>query len=304
MSDGASNKAYLVGIGLVLGATFLWSLSGVFVRQMPELTGWQINCWRGYWMAIFLLAFIVWENGRRTGEMFRAMPRQALAAGALFFAIGSTLYVTALTLTTVANVAVLGALAPMFAAMLSRLFTNERVNALTWIAALIALGGVAVIMEDGLVTGNWLGNLMALGIAFCFAGQTVTLRSYRGIDLLPAICIGGFLVFLIAGLFGGFDVPVWYVLLLAVMGPVQLAIPIILYARGARAIPAVTLCLVALLDVIFNPLWVWLSNGEAPTWTAFSGGALVVAAVLLSVLAGRWYERRAPVSAPVLPVPD
>lgn len=304
MNEGASNKAYMIGLGLILAATLLWSLSGLFVRQMPELTGWQINCWRGYWMAVFLLAFIVYENGPRTGTVFLAMPPFALASGALFFAIGSTFYVTALTLTTVANVATLGALAPMFAALLSRTFTNERVSPMTWFAALVALAGVAVIMKDGLDSGYWLGNILALGIAFCFAGQTVTLRSYRGIDLLPAICLGGFLVFIIAGVFGGFAVPFQDVLLLAVMGPIQLAIPIICYARGARTISAVTLCLVALFDVLFNPLWVWLSNGETPNLATAGGAALVVAAVLLSILAGRWYEHRIAISAPVLPVPD
>jgi drug/metabolite transporter (DMT)-like permease len=299
-----SSRAYIAGIGLVLAATVLWSLSGLFVRQMPDLTGWQINCWRGYWMSVFLLAFIVYENGPRTGVVFLAMPRVALVAGALFFAVGSTFYVTALTLTTVANVATLGALAPMFTALMSRAFTGERVNGTTWLAALVALGGVAVIMKDGLDSGHWGGNLFALGIAFCFAGQTITLRRYRGIDLLPAICFGGFLVFVTAGAFGGFDVPFQHVLLLAVMGPIQLAIPIIFYARGARAIPAVTLCLVALLDVLFNPLWVWMSGGEVPTMTAASGAALVIAAVLLSILGGRWYERRITASALVLPVTD
>jgi drug/metabolite transporter (DMT)-like permease len=293
MGEASISKTHFAfGVVLVLMATVLWSLSGVFVRQMPELNGWQINCWRGYWMGVFLLGYIVYENGARTRALFVGLPPMALILGALFFAVGSTFYVTALTLTSVANVATLGALAPLFAAMMSRLVTGEQVNGVTWLAALVALAGVAVIWKDGFDSGHWIGNALALGIAFCFAGQTVTLRHYRGFDLVPAICLGGFLVFIIAGAFGGFDVPFVYVLLLAVMGPLQLAIPLILYARGARWVPAVTLCLIALLDVLFNPLWAWLAGGETPTVMTAWGAALIISAVILSIAGGRWYDAR------------
>lgn len=293
MGEGIiSKRDFNIGVGLVLGATILWSLSGVFVRQMPQLNGWQINCWRGYWMSVFLLGYIIYENGPRTRALFLAMPRMALVAGALFFAVGSTFYVTALTLTSVANVATLGALAPMFAAVMSRTVTGERVSGPMWIATLVALAGVGVIWKDGWDSGHWAGNLVALGVAFCFAGQTVTLRHYRGFDLVPAICLGGFLVFITAGAFGGFDVPFHQVLLLALMGPVQLAIPLVFYARGARTVPAVTLCLIALLDVLFNPFWAWLGGAETPTMMTVWGAILITSAVILSIAGGRWAQSR------------
>jgi drug/metabolite transporter, DME family len=283
---------YILGVLLVILATAGWSLSGMFVRLVPELNGWQINCWRGYWMSTSLLIYLVHRYGRDTGAAFRSIPPAGLLAVALFFAVGSTAYVTSLTLTSVANVASLGALAPIFTAFMSRAVTGERVNGAAWVAALLALAGVAVVMKDGLTTGYWLGNLVALFVAFSFAGQTVSLRRFRNYDMVPAICVGGFLVFIIPGLFGGFAVSVESVLILAVMGLVQLGIPLILFARGAGSVPAVTLSLIVLLDVVLNPLWAWLASGEAPSIETAVGAAMIVSAVVISILAGHLMARR------------
>jgi drug/metabolite transporter, DME family len=286
-------QSYAFGVILVILATTGWSLSGMFVRFVPDLSGWQINCWRGCWMSTGLLVYLIASYGGSTVAAFRNVPCAGLIAVALFFAVGSTAYVTSLTLSSVANVSSLGALSPIFTALMSRAITGERVNAAAWIAALLALAGVVVVMKDGLTNGYWIGNLIALFVAFSFAGQTVSLRRFREFDMVPAICVGGFLVFILAGLFGdGFNVPIRSVLILALMGLVQLGIPLILFARGAVSVPAVTLSLIALLDVVLNPFWTWIGSGEVPTAETAIGAAMIVAAVTLSILGGRWMAKR------------
>jgi drug/metabolite transporter (DMT)-like permease len=286
-------RTYQVGVFLVILATIGSSFSGLFVRVLPELNGWQINCWRSFWMSTSLLVYLAFRYGRATGESFRNMLRPALLAVALFFAACSTAYVTSLTLTSVADVAALVALSPIFTALLSRPVTGERVNAATWIAALLALCGVVVVMEDGLTDGHWFGNLLALLVAFTFAGQTVLLRRFRELDMVPAICIGGVLVFMIAGLFGGgFNISAQSMLILALMGSLQLGIPLILFVRSAASVPAVTLSLIVLLDIILNPLWAWIGSGEALTLEAAAGAGIIMAAVVLSIVGGKWMIRR------------
>ncbi len=281
-------RDYLIGIGLVLLATSGWSLAGLFVRVLPGLNGWQINTWRGLSVAIALLLYLLVVYRRATLAKFREIPAGAMVACAAFFSVGSTLYVTSLTLTSTANVSSIGATAPIFTAVMSRAVTGEAPGSSAWVAAFLALAGVVVIVHDGLQTGGWVGNLVSVGTALCFAGQTVTLRRYSSLDMVPAVCAGGFATFLIAGILGGgFDAPLWAIGILALMGPVQLAVPLILFARGARYVPAVTLSLVALMDVVLNPFWAWLGVGEVPERAAFLGGAMIVSAVLLSIFAGR-----------------
>lgn len=297
----AGTPGYGTGILLVLGATVGWSLAGMFVRFLPGLDGWQINCWRGFWMSVFLLAYLVAIYGNRTIAKFREIPLPALLTVAGFFSAGSTLYVTSLTLAGTATVSVIGALSPVFAGLLSPWLTHEKPSVASWSAAIMAVVGVSVIAWDGFSAGNVIGILVALLVPFSFSVQTMMLRRYRAFDMVPAICIGGFATFLLAGALGfvfgghpggGFQVELHQVLLLVLMGPLQLSIPLVWYARGAKAVPAVTLTLVAMLDVVLNPFWSWLGVGEVPAHAAFVGGFIIVSAVLISIFGDRWLSRR------------
>ena len=282
-----SRYDYLIGLLLVLLATVGWSLAGLFVRLVPELNGWQINSWRGLFLALFLLAYLIAVYGRGWIDRFRAIPTTAMIACAGFFAAGSTLYVTSLTLTGTANVSCIGALAPLFVAAAGSVFLGERTGTATWIAAVVALLGAAIIFHDGLTNGAWLGSFVAILVALCFAGQTLVLRRYRRFDMMPSICLGGLIVFFSAALFtGGLSASPAQIAVLALMGPVQLAIPLIFFAKGARHVQATTLSLIALLDVVLNPFWSWMGVGEAPTRSAVAGGAIIVGAVVMSILAG------------------
>lgn len=282
----ATEQSYGRGVVLVVLAALGWSLSGVFVRHLPELDGWQINTWRGISTSLALIIYLLLAYGRDTPQRFRDIPSSAMVAAAGFFALGTTLYVTALTLASTANVACLAATAPIFTALLSKAVTGEPAGAGNWLATLIAVIGVGVVFWDGVNAGNLIGNALAIGVALSFACQMVTLRRYRGVDMVPAVAVGGLAVFVVAGFAGGFAVAPGSIAVLAVMGVVQLGVPLILFVRGARSVPAVTLSLIVLLDVVFNPLWAWLGAGERPTLVDALGGVIIMAAVALSVTRG------------------
>lgn len=294
------DQSYGTGVIFVLLATLGWSLSGVFVRLMPELDGWQINTWRGFWMSVALLVYLVAIYGRETLKHFFVIPLLALCLSAGFFSLGSTLYVTSLTMVSTATISVIGASSPIFTGLLSPWITGERPGMAAWGAAALAMTGVGVIAWDGLEAGQALGMMISICVPISFAIQTLALRRYRGVDMVPAICVGGFLTFFAAGFLGflaghaggGFDVGPREVLLLALMGPLQLSIPLIFYAKGAKSVPAVTLSLIVMLDAVINPFWPWLFVGEVPESTAFVGGAIIIGAVIISIFGGRLVARR------------
>lgn len=292
---------YGTGVLLVMLATAGWSLAGVFVRFLPGLDGWQINCWRGFWMSVFLLVYLVAVYGGKTASKFREIPLPALVATAGFFTAGSTLYVTSLTLAGTATVSVIGALSPIFTGLLSPWITGERPSLASWLAAVMAVAGVGVIAWEGVSAGNLMSILVCLLVPASFAAQTVALRRYRSYDMVPAICAGGFFTFLAAGALGyvfgghpggGWQVSAYEMLLLALMGPLQLSIPLALYATGAKHVPAVTLTMIVMLDVVLNPLWAWLGAGEQPEKSAYVGGAVIVLAVVIAIFGDRWLGRR------------
>ena len=78
--------------------------------------------------------------------------------------------------------------------------------------------------------------------------------------------------------------------ILALMGLIQFGIPLILFARGALSVPAVTLSLIALLDVGLNPLWAWVGSVETPAIETAIGAGMIGGFVNLNNPAARFAE--------------
>lgn len=288
------NGGYLRGILFCCLATVCWSLSGAFVRSVPAVDPWTINAYRGFSTGICLLIYmLVRYRGDAVRRIFPAQPLGfVIAAG--FFAGGSTLYILALSMASVASVSVLGATSPIFAALLAWLMIGERTSPLVMFATLLVLVGVYLIAsaEEAAMQSGLLGTLVGVMVGFTFAGQTVSLRQYRHMEMTPAIMYGGFLVTLSVFLIRGLPVLNLHdCAVIALMGLVQLAVPLVLYIEGAKHVPAVQAILISLGDVVLNPLWAWITHGEAVRPGVFLGGAIIVAAILLATV---WPQLRKP----------
>ena len=64
--------------------------------------------------------------------------------------------------------------------------------------------------------------------------------------------------------------------ILIVFGVIQLAIPYILYIKALNYVPALDAILIAMLEPILNPIWVFIVVGERIGNWAFLGGILVL----------------------------
>jgi len=278
----------LRGILLVAGATFFWSLSGVFVRWLPAIDPWSFNAFRGLGLGLSMALWIVLRYGRGSVDLLRRSPVTGLLISAGFFALGSSLYIASLDLASVAAVSCLTATSGLFAALMARFFLGERTPPIFYFAMLLALAGVAAIAlgeGDARVQGL-AGTFTGLAVAACFAAQSVALRRYRAFDMEPAFLLGGFFTFASILALGLVVVPpLQSIAVLLVMGLVQLAIPLVLYMVGARSVATSHMVLITMADAVLNPLWVWLVHGEVPPHAVYLGGALVLAAIALTAFA-------------------
>jgi drug/metabolite transporter (DMT)-like permease len=116
----------------------------------------------------------------------------------------------------------------------------------------------------------------------CFAAQLTVLRKFHAtVDMLPMVMIAGLWSMVPAFLLSGpFSATTHDLLVLALMGCVQLGTGCLLATAASRSRSATELGLLALLEPILGPIWVWALMGEHPGTPALIGGALVLSAVI------------------------
>jgi drug/metabolite transporter (DMT)-like permease len=288
-------ERHRLGLLLVTVSAIAWSLAGFFTRLI-HLDSWTMIAWRGLFGGAGMVAFMLFRERRGIFASFRRMGRPGLAFVALS-TLGMTTYLWALQRTTVAHVSVIYATVPFLAAGLAFLVMRERPSVSAIVAGIGALAGVAVMVGLG-AEGNLSGDLLALCMTFCMACMMVISRHYQGIAVMPAACLASLMSGVIALPFAG---DLWPggtdLIYLALFGLVNSAIGTVLFALGARLLPAIETGLIGALDAPLAPVWVWLAFAETPSSATILGGIIVFAAVFGHVvLSTRGQRRPVPVS--------
>ena len=281
-------------VWVMVAAAMMWSIAGVVTRQLDSARSFEITFWRSGFNALALIVLLSWLRGPSVlWKTLRSGGRTLWLSG-LCWAVMFTAFMLALTLTTVANVLVTMAIAPLLTALLSRLVLGHRLASRTWAAICLAGIGIAWMYgselgSDGAAgAGRWLGTAVALGVPIAAAiNWTLLHHSARSEgepgDMLPAVLIGGLIsAALTLPLSLPFAASAHDLGLLALLGVVQLAIPCLMAVRASQVLSAPETSLLALLEVVFGVAWAWLGAGEAPTTAVLGGGALVLGAMVLN----------------------
>jgi len=271
------SRAY--GITLVFAATVMWSTAGLMVRLL-ELDSWTVQFWRSVFGGLSLLAIIAAEHGRRTPQAFASIGWPGLLAVPIA-AVAMLAYVAALTITTVANVLIVYATVPFLAAGVAYLWIGERVDRRTLVAAGVALGGVVVMAGAATRPEDIAGAALSFLMTLTFAILVVMARRYPSLKMGPLNALAAALCALVCWPLASRALPSpGDLAILAVLGVTTLSLGFLLFLAGSRHIPASEAGLIALLDVILGPLWVWLAFGEDPGLSAIVGGGIVLGALV------------------------
>lgn len=282
-------------IALMVLVTLMWSIAGVLTRQLEAARSFEITFWRSFFTALSLLVILPFFQGRVVFSKIRA-GAAALWVSGVCWSVMFTAFMVALTLTTVANVLITLALGPFMTALVARIFIGHRIALRTWVAIAAAGAGIAW-MYGGQVDfqSQLSGMLVALLVPIAGAINWTVVQSNRShgknIDLVPAVLVGAVISSVVT-------LPLSFPMqatprdigLLAVLGLFQLAIPCVLSVWCASLLKAPEISLLALLEVIFGILLAWMGAGEVPGPSVFTGGALVVGALVVNELIG-WRQR-------------
>ena len=280
-------------------AAVCWSSGGFLVRQLSLANAWEIVFWRSAFMTLFVAGVLASIHGRAMPRAVRQAGMPGLLAGAFlagtfFFFIGS------LTRTTVANTNILMSVSPFLAAIAARVILKEPVALRTIVAMLAAFAGVVVMFAQTADAGRLTGNLLALGVSCCFAAQITVLRKFHAtVDMLPQVMIAGILSLAAAAVLAPpFAATSRDLAILAIMGCVQLGTGCLLATAASKHLSATELGLLALLEPILGPIWVWVLMDEHPGAATLAGGSVVLAAVFANQAFAAWRRRPRTMRAP------
>ncbi|QKV18350.1 DMT family transporter [Oricola thermophila] len=229
------------------------------------------------------VALLVWGiAGLWRKRAITFLPGRTGIIVAALYGCSAVLFIGAVFNTAAANVVFILAFNSMFAALLGWLALGERPHRVTLATMAVMMAAVTLIVGDGLRTGNYLGDLMALAAAFLIAiAITITRKSGRDMGFAPMA--GGVIpasiaaVMLAAGDAGQLTVeaPWWLILNGAILIPVSFW----LLATGPKYISGPEVAMFYLLETVLAPVWIWLIFGETPTAATLTGGAILVTAL-------------------------
>ncbi len=284
---------FRLGIALVAGAALIWSFGGAIARFLTVSDPWTVVFWRASFAAGFLLLFMVWRDGPRgTLALFRNMGLAGLGV-ACCFGIASSAFVVALQYTSVANILLTQAAAPLFAASLAFVVFREKVNLATWIAIAVVICGIAIMVSSSFSgTVSPLGDGLALLITVMFSIAIVITRHSPNVRMTPAVCLGTAMAALAASqLASTFAVSNADLGWLFLFGAMNLGLGLAVFVTGVRLVPAALAALVSTLEPVLGPIWVWLIHAEVPGGRTIIGGAIVFVALLIHIF-NDWRQQR------------
>ncbi|WPC65024.1 DMT family transporter [Rhodoferax ferrireducens] len=285
------NRAVL----LMVAVTLMWSIAGVVTRHLEQARSFEVTFWRSFFTVLSLLVILPLFLGRGVFSRMRSGGSALWISGVCWSGM-FTFFMLAITLTSVANVLITMALGPLFTALAARLFIGHRIALRTWVAIVVAGGGIAYMYGSQITQGgSLLGTLVALCVPISGAANwTVTQHSHaqgHDVDLIPAVLIGAVLSSLVTlPMALPFQASAHDLVLLAGLGLVQLAIPCALAVLCTRVLKAPEVALLGLLEVIFGILLAWVGAGEVPGPNVLLGGTLVIGALAVNELIG-WRNR-------------
>lgn len=265
-------------------AAVLWSTSGFFAKA-PWFSDWaietrgvQIAFWRGLFGCLALLPFI-----RRPAFRWQMIPL------VICFAVMVWSFMTAVVYGPAANAIWLQYLCPVWVLIFSVFIFKDRVSRGDVSMFVCCLAGVLLILGCEMRQGTGVyATLLGILSGVTLAGVMLSMRALRGVDAVWLIVLGqAGSALLLAPVAIETHVRLHWsgYVALAFFGVFQMSIPYLIFARGVRTTPSAEASILALIEPILVPVWVFLAwhhhpTYVAPPWWTYLGASLITLGLL------------------------
>jgi drug/metabolite transporter (DMT)-like permease len=262
---------------------------------VPEMPPWGLCFWR-LALACGILLPIVHAHYGAMIALARSRPLAILGTAAIGMTLCQGLIYIGLKHTGATTAGIIMALSPVMTMVLARFMLGEPLGVWKALGAVLSLIGMVVIVARGDVADlvglqfNF-GELLIVGSAFCWGLYTVLVRrSGFGIDLLPLVVL-----LLGAGALAALPFYLWELwsgahsalrmnglLALAYVAGPGGALMYYLYNRSVAALGAGRASMLLYLQTVFVAILAYLFLGEGLHGYDLTGGAFIVAGLILA----------------------
>jgi chloramphenicol-sensitive protein RarD len=286
--------------GLAAGAAAftIWGLFPLYLYPLRGVPATQIIAHRIVWSCLFILTWMLLrrELGRLTGIFTRPALLARLALSACLITSNWLVYVWGVTHGHIVDTSLGYYINPLVNVLLGVLLLRERLNARQWLA--VALAAVAVSYLTWLAgRPPWIACTLALTFSlYGFVRKVISVDALPGLATETLLLVPFALTWLIvcehtgAGAFGHSSGPVN---LLLIGSGLVTAVPLFLFAYGARALPYSTVGVLQYIGPTLQLLCGVLLLHEAFTPARAVGFALIWAALVIYAADGLWSARSA-----------
>ena len=165
-----------LGMAAAISAVVVWGASSVLIKQVDDLTGLGIACYRIWLGAVVVTVLFLASGGRVTRHLLRVS-----FWGGLTFTADLVLFFVAVQETSIANATVIGALQPLLVLLVAAPLFGERARfaELAWGAVAVAGTALVVLGGDGGGANTTYGNVLAVGALISWTAYFVFTKTAR-----------------------------------------------------------------------------------------------------------------------------
>jgi chloramphenicol-sensitive protein RarD len=284
--------------GMIFAAAsyVMWGLFPVYFKALQGVPAMEILLNRMVWSLLFVLLVLACRRQWKwIGEVRRRpLVLAGFSVSALLLASNWFIYIWAVNNDRVIDASLGYFINPLVNVLLGFLVLRERLRLGQWAAVALAAGGVAWLTWQG-GQPPWIALMLAGTFAsYGLLRKTAALGALEGLSLETLLLFPlalGYLAWLTLDGHNAFlSAPASTQWLLAAAGPIT-AIPLLLFAAGARRIPFSTLGLLQYIGPTLQLLLgVWLYH-EPFGGARLAGFTLIWAALAVYWLEGVWYAQ-------------
>ncbi len=249
----------------------IWSTGGMFIKLIP-LEAIQICFFRSFFAAI---VFAILFKKKAFGFDRISIMNSFFYSGVLIF------FVMATKMTTAANAIFLQYTGPIYVFLLEPFIYKtkfERINVITITMCFI---GMILFFVGELSPGHLAGNLVALLSGIAFAAFMLGMKKNKPENQSSSIFYGNIIICVVSApfMFNINSVSPATFAKLSYLGIVQIGIAYAIFSYGIKRVMAVEGSLIAMVEPVLNPVWVFFGYGEVPSILSITGGVIILAAI-------------------------